>query len=456
MEVERKNRKRTRAGAPPLTPIYTADEATECTQYFQGIEYNQTIQLFPGIEVIYHDAGHILGSAMIEVRVTEGDKLYKIVFSGDIGNKNQPFIQDPSCVPDMEYIVMESTYGDRLHEDTSDRMERLKNIINATYNRGGNLVIPSFAIERTQDLLYYINLLNDSKQIPPINVYVDSPLAVAATGIFEKSLPYFDDETRELIRKGENPFNLPRLHLTQSVQESIGLNEVSRSIIISASGMADAGRIKHHLKHNLWRPEATVLFVGYQAEGTLGRRLVEGEKQVTIHGEEIAVKAHIENIDGFSAHADQQGLLEWVACTGAKAKGIILIHGEPEAQAVLAEKIKAQSGIEPMIPVLGETFEWVDTGIKRIAPSPEMIAEDEALTREHPTVSQNTRQTQQPQLKRHQPTHAEVNKALMKLRGRIKDMMAKDQHEQDMNAVLEDLQAMTDLVETKIHHGRQK
>lgn len=367
MEIERKNRKLKRAGRPLLNPIYTAEEAKSCIKYFHGVEYNQKIELFPGIEVRFRDAGHILGSAMIEIWVQEEKESNRLVFSGDIGNAPEPFLANPSCIQESDYVIMESTYGNRLHEDSSNRLNRFRDVINETFARGGNLVIPSFAIERTQDMLYYLEQLYDKKEIPLIDVYIDSPMAVAATQVFRHNLKYFNKETQDLIRHGENPLELPRLHFSLTADESRAINNINgRAIILSASGMADAGRIKHHLKHNLWRPEATVLFVGYQAEGTLGRRLLAGEKRVTIHGEEITVKARIENIDGFSAHADQRGLLNWLQCGGIPAKGIILTHGEEEAQTVLAAKIKELTGLTALIPAAGETFEWAGTTMQRI------------------------------------------------------------------------------------------
>lgn len=366
MEIERKNRKLKRAGLPLLEPIYTSEEALNCLKNFHGVEYDQKIELFPGIEVRFRDAGHILGSAMIEIWVHEENETCKLVFSGDIGNAPEPYLENPTCIQESDYVIMESTYGNRLHEDSRNRLNKFRDVINETFARGGNLVIPSFAIERTQDLLYYLELLHDKKEIPVIDVYIDSPMAVSATQVFRHSYKYFNKETQDLIRNGEDPLNLPRLHLSLTTEDSRAINNIEgKAIIISASGMADAGRIKHHLKHNLWRSEATVLFVGYQAEGTLGRRLLGGEKKVTIHGEEIAVKARIENIDGFSAHADQKGLLNWLSCGGIPAKGIILTHGEEEAQTVLAEKIKELTGFTALIPAAGETFEWIGNALSR-------------------------------------------------------------------------------------------
>lgn len=444
MEVERKNRKRARANLPPINPIYIAEEAAECIKYFRGVDYNQVIEIFPGLEVRFQDAGHILGSSMIEVWVTEEEKQYKLIFSGDIGNTHQPFLKDPSCLGDADYVIMESTYGNRLHETGVDKLEVLKKIINDTFERGGNVIIPAFAIERTQDMLYYLNLLTENKEIPPVDIYVDSPLAIAATKIFRNSFNYFDEETKALINSGDDPLNMPRLHFSQTAEDSRALNAIKGgAIIIAASGMADAGRIKHHLRHNLWRSECTVLFVGYQAEGTLGRRLVNGEGRVLIHGEEIAVRSKITSIDGFSAHADQEGLLHWVQCFGKSLKGVILVHGEVTAQRELAVKITEISGLEPLVPVLGETFEWSTQGLARVAPEPVV---PEAPAPQHEQAH--------PGPKREKVTKTQVNKAILQLRRRIKELLERNRREEDSYDLLRSIQDITDLVEAKLRQGR--
>lgn len=444
MEVERKNRKLARAGQPLLVPIYTAEEALDCTRYFKGVDYDEIVELFPGLQVRFRDAGHILGSAMLEVWVNEDGQERKLVFSGDIGNKDQPYVKNPSCLESADYIIMESTYGNRLHEDEADRQQQFKRIIKETMAAGGNLVIPAFAIERTQDLLYYLNLLYEGKEIEPVDVYIDSPLAIAATKIFRKNAQYFDGKTQELIKNGEDPLNLPHLHFSQTAEDSQALNEIKGgAILIAASGMADAGRIKHHLKHNLWRPECTVLFVGYQAEGTLGRRLVNGETNVVIHGEEIAVQAKIEKIDGFSAHADQKGLLEWVSCSGSKAKTIILVHGEEEAQKELAQRIKEMTGLEPMIPSLGETFQWSGEEIIRIAAA------------EPPVVKEAEKKGQRNE-KHDKLERMQVNRTLVELRAKINYLLTQDKHEQDLNDVLGELQELTGLVKKGLHKRRRR
>ncbi len=446
MEVERKNRKRARAGLSPLNPIYTADEAAECLKNFKGVEYNEVIQLYPEVQIRFKDAGHILGSANIEVWVTEGNQQNKLVFSGDIGNTHQPYIEDPSCLEAADYVIMESTYGNRLHETGVDKLDILKEVINDTFQRGGNVIIPAFAVERTQDILYYLSELFENSEIAPADIYIDSPLAIAATEVFRHNLRYFDRETQDMIKGGDDPLNMPRLHFSQTANDSRALNEIKgRSIIIAASGMADAGRIKHHLRHNLWRPESTILFVGYQAEGTLGRRLVNGEKRVMIHGEEVAVRAKIVSIDGFSAHADQAGLLNWVRCFGGPVKGIILIHGEPSAQAELAGKIKEITGLDPLIPGLGETFEWSEAGLKRIPPDPSQV-KVEAPKEEVP-------------LRRYEPeqvTKAQLNKAVQQLHRRVKELVETGSREKDLYRLKRSIQEITEVVESKLRQRQER
>lgn len=355
-EVERKNRKASRANKARLEPIYTVKDALDCLSQFSPLNIDEIHEPVPGVEVRLRDAGHILGSCVLEVWVEEGKEKTKLVFSGDLGHKGQPFIKDPAIIEGADYVVLESTYGDRFHDNIGSRPEELKRVIDDTMKRSGNLIIPSFAVERTQDLLYDLSILyGQGKLDPSINVYIDSPLAIAATKVFENNSALYDLDTMQMIRNGNHPLKLPNLKFSNTMEDSVLLNKLrGNNIIISASGMATAGRIKHHLKHNLWRPECTVLFVGYQAEGTLGRRILEGDKLVTIHGEEIAVKANIENIPAYSSHADQNDLLEWLGDMGQKPKTVLIVHGEETAQQVLAEKIETTLQIPTVIP------EWLD------------------------------------------------------------------------------------------------
>lgn len=358
MEAEWRSRKKARLGEPPVEPLYTAAEAVQCLQHFASVGYGEIFELGPGVRVRFSDAGHIFGSAIIEVWVEEKGETTKLVFSGDLGQANQPIIRNPQLIENADVVFIESTYGARKHENKEDRVERLREIIIESVASGGNLIIPSFAVGRTQDLLYHINLLLKEGKIPALPVYIDSPMAVSATEIFRNHNECFDWETVQLLRVGDSPFEFPTLHYVRQVEESRALNENARgSIIISASGMCEAGRILHHLKHNLWRPESHVLFVGYQAAGTLGRRLLEGAKVVKLFGEEIRVQAKIHNIDGFSAHADQDGLLQWLKGFTKRPGQIYLVHGEEETMEEWAPIVQREIGIAPVVPAWGDSYE---------------------------------------------------------------------------------------------------
>lgn len=357
MEVEWQNRKRKRAGKPLLDPLYTAKEAQESLKFFRGVSYGEWKELTPEIKVCFRDAGHILGSAFIEVVVKEGSsKAVKIVFSGDLGSNGRPIIRDPEILEEADYLLLESTYGDRLHKGRQETVQELLQVIQASLKDGGNVVIPAFAVERTQEILYDLNHLIEKKLIPSIPVYIDSPLAISATEIFRKNANCFNDTTKALLNNGDSPFDFPNLTFAREFEESKAINDVKGgAIIISASGMCDAGRIKHHLKHNLWRPESHIVFVGYQAIGTLGRSIVDGAKLVKIFGEEIAVKAQIHTIGGFSAHADQEELMTWLRQIRRKPKTIFVVHGEGKSSHVLARKIKSELKIDALIPTWGES-----------------------------------------------------------------------------------------------------
>lgn len=370
METEWINRKRARAGKKPVQPLYTAEEAQESLKYFNYLFYGDILKIDDNISVRFNDAGHILGSSIIEIWIREGDHSTKLVFSGDIGQKNQPILRDPTIVEDADYVFIESTYGNRLHEAGQDRVERLCSIITKTVQRGGNVVIPSFAVGRTQELLYHINKLKEDRvrnYLDGVKVFIDSPLAISATKIFEENPQCFDEEALELLKSGDNPFEFEDLYFTKTTEESMEINSItSGAIIISASGMCNAGRIKHHLKYNLWRPECTVLFVGYQAEGTLGRLIKDGAKKVKIFGDEIGVLAEIDYIEGFSGHADRDGLLEWLEGFKEKPKKIFIVHGEEESSREFAELVEKQMGIKTVIPKLGQTVEVKGEQIEEI------------------------------------------------------------------------------------------
>lgn len=378
-ETEWKNRKRKREGKTLLEPLYTSKEGEESLKHFIPVSYMDIIEIDENIRVRFNDAGHMLGSAIIEVWITENGKTTKIVFSGDLGNNDIKLLQPPSPITTADYVVMESTYGDRLHMKYKgdEKAEKFLDIVSTTLRRGGNVVIPSFAVGRTQEILYELNAIKERKNEPEINakykelmnatVYVDSPLAITATEIFKRNLELFDDEAQERIKRGDNPLEFDGLKFTKTVEESVALNENTKPcIIMSASGMCDAGRIKHHLKHNLWNPLNTILFVGYQAPNTLGRRIVEGEKVVKIFGEEIAVNAQIEYIEGYSGHADQEWLMNFIYSFRDKPKKVFLVHGEERAQKVLKEKIEKDIEVSTIIPEFGDTYR-IDEVVRKIS-----------------------------------------------------------------------------------------
>lgn len=370
-EVEWKNRKRKRKGEEPLPPLYTAEEAARCLEIFEPVQYDQIIEITPEIHVRFNDAGHMLGSSIIEIWVNEDGKETKTVFTGDIGNNDIPLLSPPTMIEDTDYLVMESTYGSRLHMRNDEKAKIFLDVVSETLDNGGTVVIPSFAVGRTQEILYEINKLKEEnddeefrrkyKTLMKSPVYVDSPLAISATEVFRENTELFDEEIKEEIMRGDNPLEFPGLKFTKTAEESKELNEDNTpSIIISASGMCEVGRIKHHLKHNLWNPKSTILFVGYQAPGTLGYNIVNGAKTVKIFGDEIAVNARIEYIEGYSGHADQELLMNFIYSFIKKPKHIFLVHGEPESQDVLCAKIEDETGLNVTIPEFGETYELKD------------------------------------------------------------------------------------------------
>ena len=371
-EVEWKNRKRLRAGLEPLPPLYTAEEAEKCLKIFKPVEYDTIVDVADNIQVRYNDAGHMLGSSIIEIWVTENGKTEKIVFTGDLGNNDIPLLDSPTMIEDADYLVMESTYGSRLHMRNDDKAKIFLDVVSETLDHGGRVVIPSFAVGRTQEILYEIDKIKDShkddeefqrkyQQLMKTPVFVDSPLAISATEVFKKNTDLFEEEVQEKLRHGDHPLEFPGLQFTRTADESKALNETYYpSIIISASGMCDIGRIKHHLKHNLWNPSSTILFVGYQAPGTLGRSIVDGADKVKIFGEEISVNARIEYIEGYSGHADQEWLLNFVYSFIKKPKHIFLVHGEEESEEVLKGLIEKNTQIPVTIPSFGEKYEVAD------------------------------------------------------------------------------------------------
>ena len=371
MESQWKNKKRQRKGEEELPPLYTAEDAINCLELFVPVKYDDIIQVDENILVRFNDAGHMLGSSIIEIWAKENGKETKAVFTGDLGNNDIPLLASPTMIENCDYLVMESTYGSRLHMKNNQKAEMFLDIVSETIDNGGTVVIPSFAVGRTQEILYELNKIKENiddvefqrkyKTLMKAPVYVDSPLAISATEIFKQNTDLFEDEIKEEMERGDNPLEFPGLKFTQTADESKALNESKEpSIIISASGMCDVGRIKHHLKHNIWNPKSTILFVGYQAKGTLGYSIVNGAKKVTIFGEEMAVNARIEYIEGYSGHADQEWLMNFIYSFILKPKHIFLVHGEEESTEVLKNKILQETGISVSIPEYGETYELCD------------------------------------------------------------------------------------------------
>ena len=394
MEVEWQNRKARRAGKPLVEPLYTQEDANKSLEYFKPVLYDQIIRIDDNITVRFNDAGHVLGSSIIEMWFKDGSEIIKVVYSGDIGTKEKPILNDPAIIDYADYVIMEATYGNRVHEDVEKRDETLINIILKTVLRGGTVIIPSFAVGRTQEIIYELNKYYDAhlsdfgtstnllKNVP---VYVDSPLAVKATEVFKRNAGVFDEEARDLLKKGDNPLKFDNLHFTQSVEESKALNFSDEpKIIISSSGMCEAGRIRHHLKHNLWKKNSSIVFVGYQAEGTLGQRIRDGAKKVKLFGEEIHVNAEIYNVEGFSGHADKNGLLNWLKGFKEKPCRLFIVHGEGQAKEDFAKEVEQQLRIECIIPEYNEVYEIKGRGqVECVQVSKERLAAYSKLSPEH-------------------------------------------------------------------------
>ena len=368
-EWKARKKKRTDLSDEDINPIYTMADADGAIKHLVPCKYNELVKIAEGIEIRFTDIGHLLGSASIEVFLSEDGVHRKVVFSGDIGNKNQPLIKDPQYTDEADYVVMESTYGDRLHEkNVSNPLEDLATVIQETLDRGGNLVIPSFAVGRTQELLYFIRQIKERGLVKyhDFPVYMDSPLAVDATEIFQKNIyDCFDEEAMQAVRSGHNPLTFPGLNLAITGEESKAINsDEEPKVIISASGMCEAGRIRHHLKHNLWRPECTILFVGYQATGTLGRALVEGVDEVKLFGEPISVRAQILSLPGMSGHADRDGLVEWLAAFKKKPQKVFMVHGDDMSCEALADYVNREMKIPAFAPFSGTVFDIISGEIK--------------------------------------------------------------------------------------------
>lgn len=344
---ERENRR----GPYPEIPLYTKGDAEAVSPLLSPVKYGQSVQIGDGVEATFYDAGHVLGSSMIRLKIEQNGEARTILFSGDVGRRDKPILNDPTFFDEADYVVVESTYGDRALESPEDAADQLAEVINTTVKKGGNVVIPSFALERSQELLYYLNQFRLEGRIPNLMAFVDSPMAVTITGVFEHHAELFDEDMKELLRQRESPFDFPGLKLTRTVDESKSINYIKGSVIIIAgSGMCTGGRIKHHLVNNISREESTILFVGYQAAGTLGRQIVDGAKRIRILGQYYPVKARIVQLNGFSAHADRDGLIRWLSSLRKPPRRVFVTHGELDSSQSLASLIKSSRRWEAIVP----------------------------------------------------------------------------------------------------------
>jgi metallo-beta-lactamase family protein len=353
---KKRHQKEGRQGPHPEIPLYTVADAEATMRFFTPVEYNQTVSIGEGIEATFYDAGHVLGSSMIKLRVSQGGEKRSIVFSGDIGRWDRPILHDPTVFKYTDYIVMESTYGDRVHEGTREIDEDLADIVKAAFASHGNIIVPAFALERAQEILYYLNELLRAQRIPPLDVYLDSPMAIKITEVFKKYSELMDEDMRDLIRRHQSPFDFPGLKMVETVEESKKLNDIKGTVmIIAGSGMATGGRIKHHLANNIARPECTIMFVGYQAEGTLGRLITDGAKTVRIYGQQYPVRARIIQIHGFSAHADRDDLMKWLSALAVTPRHIFVTHGEIAAAEQFCQFLHEKTGFVCSVPEYGSS-----------------------------------------------------------------------------------------------------
>jgi metallo-beta-lactamase family protein len=353
---KKRHEKEGKQGHYPAVPLYTVKDAEACMGMFTPVDYNQPVQIAQGIEATFHDAGHVLGSSMIRLVFSGGGGKRSIVFSGDIGRWDRPILGDPDVFKLTDYVVMESTYGDRRHEGTDEINDELAGIVNGAFQAGGNIIVPSFALQRTQEILYYLNALLMANKIPPLDVYMDSPMANKITEVYKRHAELYDEDMKKLMRLNQSPFGFPGLKTVETVEESKRLNQLKGTyMIIAGSGMANGGRIKHHLANNISKPESTVMFVGYQAPGTLGRLILDGTKIVRIHGVQYPVRAHITRIEGLSAHADRDDLLKWISCLDANPKHVYITHGEETSAESFSAFLHEQAGYETSVPYYGDT-----------------------------------------------------------------------------------------------------
>lgn len=361
-EAEWENRKRMRAGLPKIDPFYTVEDAINSLQYLNPVDFNKIISINDNVKIQLRGAGHLLGAASIELWVTENEKTHKLVFSGDLGMRGIPMLAPPELIESADYVFVESTYGNRKHTNLEGRAGDLIKIIKRTISMGGTAIIPAFSVGRTQEIIYelnkYIENHPEEKDFLQVPVYVDSPMAINATGVYKKNSDYLSEDAKKAFDRGENPIQLPKLKLVQEIKASMALNSSTEpKLIISASGMCDAGRIKHHLKHYLWKSDTTLIFVGFQGEGTIGRKIKSGEEYVELFDETIKVNAVIESIDGFSGHADSDDLIHWLKGYKEKPKKVIIIHGEAESSFEFSKRVERELEYDTYIPEIGDFFE---------------------------------------------------------------------------------------------------
>ncbi len=351
---KKRHEKEKRKGPYPEIPLYTTEDAEASFSYFTGVNYREAVNLGDGVSATFHDAGHVLGSSTIKVTVTRDGETRSVLFSGDVGRDDKPILKDPYEYKEIDYAVVESTYGNRVHEEPKDIGEKLAEIVNSTVKAGGNIIVPSFALQRAQEVLYYMNKLLLENKIPDIPVYLDSPMAIRITEVFKQYRELYDREMTQMVSQDRSPFDFPGLIMVQTSEESKQLNYLTKpAMIIAGAGMCNGGRIKHHLVNNITRPESTILFVGYQAVGTLGRSIVDGIKKVRILGQRYPVRARVTEITGFSAHADRNELLEWMS--GINPRRVFVVHGEIKSAKEFGKFLRQERGWKVSVPMYGES-----------------------------------------------------------------------------------------------------
>lgn len=428
-DAETQNRKARRAGKPLVEPEYTVEDAQNALSHFKTVDYGVMTELSDTVNIRFTDAGHLLGSASIEVWINEDGVQKKLVFSGDIGNDDKPLIRGPRYIHEADYVVMESTYGNRHHEKSINHLEDLRKILQETLDRGGNAIIPAFAVGRTQELLYLIRELKSRNMIKGHDgfpVYVDSPMALKATSVFKENLvDCYDEETKALVESGINPLDFDGLKLSKTTEDSKAiLYDPEPKVVIAAAGMCNAGRIRHHLKHNLWKSECSVIFAGYQAEGTLGRALQDGADTIKIFGEEISVKAHIETMKDMSSHADEAGLVKWAEAFGKAPGGFILVHGQDDSMKELAQQISSLTGNTVECPFSGSVLNLA-TGIWEKKAEPVYRTKEKAITSRNENVNNELIRALNSLTRLVEQTIQGANKDKMKLARRINELVEK-------------------------------